>query len=184
MARVPLLVFCPPSPARAERRLQRRRRPPSSARRGQTLQLPGEPVETAWSNLFRISGSSATAEAEEPQRLRQRAAQEAAMRLFRLRRWVVTPALGLKVGATAAAPTPAALPELTVPATRCRPPPPPAERADKVVTTMVSEAAPPRWPMRRRPAAERRLPRRSRRASRGTPSPSQGTPMQRRTPRL
>src|ERR1700722_12445415 len=101
MARVPLLVFCPPSPARAEPRLQRRRRPPSSARRAQTLQLPGEPVETARSDLFWVSGGcAATREAEEPQRLRQRAAQEAAMRLFRLRRWVVTPALGLKVGAT------------------------------------------------------------------------------------
>ena len=87
------------------------------------------------------SKRGASAEGEDSQRLRQRAVREVAMRQFRLRQWAVTAILDTKTGAAAPPPTPAALPEPPVPATRCRPRAPPVARANEVVKPKVPEAA-------------------------------------------
>ena len=95
---VPFWFFVPLA---AERRLQRRRRPSSSLRAN--AQLPANRWRQHRSDLFRISAVQRRRKRRSRNGFGNQAAQEAAMRLFRLRRWVVTPALGLKVGATAAA---------------------------------------------------------------------------------
>jgi hypothetical protein len=162
----------------------RRRRPSYSGRLAQVLFLPEGVVATADSLLSRTRARRifiTVAEPEEPQLPRQRAVREAVMLLPRLRRRAVPAAMGARIQALAATPTPVARPARRVLATHRRPRTRPAGRREAASTSILGEATPPRWPMRRRSAAERRLPRRLRQSQSSSAS-CKPRPVQRRTP--
>ena len=154
------------------RRSAERRRPAAAAtttsslaRRSADAHLRGGTVRTAGGGRFRLSASRAVAP-EDPQRLWRRPVRELAMLRFRLRRRAVNGGYGPTVGATGGGANASSTARTTgsgdalssANATGG------GGRDRQCSYNVQSEATPPRWPMRRRQAAERRLPRRSRRS--------------------